>query len=267
MPTFDLVVIGGGSAGLTAALEGVNTGARVALVGRTGRYGGQCRYTACVRPKALLHTATVLHTMRIHAAAAGLPPVELAWSYQAILQHKDSVIREVGGKDGYGAPGDFYGGGGQSFAGTARFLSPKQLQVGQHELRADRFIIATGSHPYIPDIAGLEHADYVTYETILDREELPPSLLIIGGGPIGVEFAQIFGRLGTAVTVIETSNEILPQADPDAARLLRSVLEAEGITFWLKTDVSAVYRDGHDRIVTLRAGAETLALRAHALLV
>src|SRR4051794_30852885 len=127
MPIFDLVVIGGGSAGLTAALEGVKMGARVALVERTGRYGGQCRYTACVPTKALLHTATVLHTMRVHAEAAGLPAVEPAWSYQAILRHKDSVIREVGGKDGYSAPGDFYEGGGQSFTGVARFLNANQL--------------------------------------------------------------------------------------------------------------------------------------------
>lgn len=267
MQQFDLVVIGGGSAGLTAALEAVAGGARVALVERSGRYGGTCRYVGCVPSKTLLHTAQVLHTMRAHAAAVGLPSVEPDWDFAEVMRHKDAIVRQVGGDDGYGPPSDFHQQGGQSFTGEARFRSPTELIVGDQTLRAQRFIIATGSRPRIPLIDGLSDAGFLTWETIFDLRELPKSLLIVGGGPLAVEFAQMFSRFGSSVTAIEVADQIINKADAEAAQALRSVLEDEGITFHTGAEVQAVRRQGDQRIVTFQHGGKSQQIHAQQLMV
>ncbi len=267
MAAFDFVVIGGGSAGLTAAMLAVEAGAKVALVERTGRYGGQCRYTGCVPTKALLHTAQVLHTMRTHAAAAGLPMVDPEWDFGRIKAHKDDIILRAGRGDGYDAPHDYYAKGGRTFAAAAQFRSRQELVAGDEVLRADRFLIATGSRPNVPALPGLDKAGFVTYETILDLSELPASLLIVGGGPIGIEIGQMFRRFGSAVTVLEMSQQILPQADPEVAQALRSILEAEGTRFRCGVEVGAVERSGNAYVVTVQEQDRTSREQATQLLI
>lgn len=267
MQQYDLAVIGGGSAGLTAALEAVGTGARVALIERSGRYGGTCRYVGCVPSKALLHSAQVLHTLRRHAAEVGLPAADPAWDFRAVLRHAHEIIRRAGGDDGDDAPRDFYEQGGAAFTGAARFRDDETLLVGEHELRARRVIIATGSRPRIPPIDGLEATGYHTWETIFDLDRQPASLLIIGGGPLAIEFAQMFCRFGTAVTVLETEQQIVPKADVEVAAALRELLADEGVQFHTGVKPERVRRDGDARIVTILRGAKREELRAEQILV
>lgn len=255
--TFDVVIIGGGSAGLTAAMEALNHTRRVALVERSGRYGGTCRYVGCTPSKTLLHTAQVLHHMRRHAAVLGLPTVDPDWDFKAVMRHKDDIVLRAGGDDGYDAPSDFRKGGGTTFTGDARFQSPTELAVGADLLSAERFIIATGSRPRIPPIEGLADAGFLTWETIFDLDALPESLAIIGGGPLAVEFGQIFGRFGSKVTLIEAEDEILPQAEPEVACMLREVLEAEGVRFHPGAEIGHVRRDGTRRVVVLKDRGRT----------
>ena len=111
--------------------------------------------------------------MRVHAAAIGLPATEPAWNWQQVRQHKDKVILEAGGDDGYDAPSDFYKQGGKTVIGQARFRNAHELEVGDSLLQAKRFIIATGSRPQIPELSGLEATGYHTHETLFDMNELP----------------------------------------------------------------------------------------------
>jgi len=267
MQQFDLIVIGGGSAGLTAAVEAATGRASVALVERTGRYGGTCRYVGCVPSKTLLHTAHVLHTMRKHAATLGLPAVEPAWDFQQVLRHKDAIILRAGGDDGYDAPSDFYRNGGRTFTGAARFRSAREIEVGDEVLQAERFIIATGARPQIPKLPGLHEAGYQTWETIFDLSVLPDALLIIGGGPLGIEFAQMFARFGSQVTVLEQADQILPQADADAAHALRQILEDDGVTFRCATEITHIRREGRQRIVTLVQDEQATDVRVDEVLI
>lgn len=262
---FDLVVIGGGSAGVTAALEAVQQGASVALVERSGRYGGTCRYTGCMPSKTLLHTAQTLHTMRKHAAKLGLPSVEPDWDFIQVMRHKDDIIRRAGGADGYGAPSAFFEAGGKTFTGVAAFRSSREVMVGEARLHARRFIIATGSRPAVAAIHGLKDVDYLTWETVFNLESVPRALVIIGGGPLAVEFGQMFQRFGSAVTVLEVAKQILPQADQDAALALRQVLEAEGVHFHTDVEVASIQRNGDGYQVVLKNTEPTQLQASHIL--
>jgi pyruvate/2-oxoglutarate dehydrogenase complex dihydrolipoamide dehydrogenase (E3) component len=256
---FDLIVIGGGSAGVTAAMKAVKSGARVALIERSGRFGGTCRYVGCVPSKTLLHTARVLHQQRNHAAALGLPANDPAWDWRRVQQHKNKIIRRVGGDDGYGPPSEFGEAGGHTFEGEARFRSRTEIAIGDTTLRTRNTIIATGSRPQLPPIDGLERVPYLTWETIFDVPAIPPSLAIIGGGPLAIEFAQMFGRFGSRVTVLEATDQIMPQADADAARLLCDLLGNEGVEIRTSIKITAARRDGDDCVLEIDGGSEKLS--------
>lgn len=216
---YDLVVIGAGAAGLSAAAGAAQLGARVALV-EAGRMGGECLNTGCVPSKALLHAA------RNATVASSSPDLAsgLAKAREAIaaIAPHDSAER----MDSLGV---------EVIAARARFLGPHTLEADGRTLRARRFVIATGSRPAIPPIPGLDALPVLTNETIFELEEAVPSLLVIGGGPIGVELAQAFRRLGSQVILLEMAAEILPQADPEAAAVVRSALERDGVE--IHTDV------------------------------
>lgn len=266
MQKFDVIVIGGGSAGTNAAQIAAQAGARVALIERSGRYGGTCRYVGCIPSKVLLHIAQTLHVMRT-ADRLGLPAIDPQWDWQRVKQHKDDIIRRAGGDDGYGAPRDFYDHGGQTFTGSARFRAAHTIEVGDDVLHAEKIIVATGSRPRLPKTQGLDQAGVQTWETIFDLPKFPSSMLIIGGGPLGVEFSQMFRRFGSDVTVLETTDDILPQADPQATQALRAVLEAEGVKFQCGIEIRSIERHGDTRIVTICAGDREETLHAAEVLV
>lgn len=255
---FDLIVIGGGSAGVTAATKAAKSGARVALIERSGRYGGTCRYVGCVPSKTLLHTAQALHRQRHHAAALGLPANDPAWDWQRVRQHKDNIIRRVGGDDGYGPPSEFVEAGGQAFEGEARFRSRAAIAIGDTVLRTRNTIIATGARPQIPPIAGLDRVPYLTWETAFDIPAIPQTLAIIGGGPLAIEFAQMFQRFGSRVTVLEATDQIMPQAGTEAAKLLCDLLQDEGVEIRTGVTINAARRDDDECVLELADDAEEL---------
>ena len=189
---YDLVVIGGGSAGLTAAEFGVRLGLRVALVEKE-RTGGDCTWTGCVPSKALLKTAKVAHEMRT-GARYGLKPIGPTVDLADVMESVRTAINEVYSKE---SPKALQEKGIEVILGTVRFIYDATLGVGdgQEALKARRFIIATGARPTVPPIPGLADVGYLTYENVWDLKELPARLIVLGGGPIGCELAQAFGRL------------------------------------------------------------------------
>lgn len=236
--TYDLVVIGGGSAGLTAAGFAVQLGARVALVEKH-RMGGDCTWTGCVPSKTLLKVAKVAHEMRT-ADRHGLTAIEPSIDLTAVMAHVRAVIADVYQHE---SPEALRANGIDVFLDTARFLDPHTLAVGNHTLSARRVLLATGAHPFVPPIAGLDGVHYLTYETIWDLEVLPQHLIVIGAGPIGCEMAQAFRRLGARVTLVEALAQVLPLEDPQASRVLARVFAAEGIDLRLSAEPQRAWQD------------------------
>ncbi|WP_420463732.1 dihydrolipoyl dehydrogenase family protein [Candidatus Palauibacter sp.] len=256
---FDIVAIGGGTAGLVTAAGSAGLGARVALIERD-RLGGDCLWTGCVPSKALISSARVAHHFR-HAAAHGLRGVRPEIEGADVLASVRDVRAEIEPHDD---PERFRAMGVDVVEGSARFVSPHEVEVNGRRLRGRRFVIATGSRAAVPPIPGLEEAGYFTHAEAFDRDTIPGSLAVVGGGPIGVELAQAFRRLGADVTVVELLDRLMVREEPELAELLTDRLRNEGIRIRTGRIVTRVERAGDRRRVTIApagdatgAGADT----------
>ncbi len=219
----DLLVIGAGSGGLSVAAGAAQMGADVVLL-EGHRMGGDCLNYGCVPSKALLAAAKAARgqaTAQKYGVASVTPQVD----YAAVMTHVADVIGQIEPMD---SQERFEGLGVRVIREYGRFVSPREVQAGEHVIRARRVVIATGSAPMVPPIPGLEAVPYLTNETLFDLREAPEHLLIIGGGPIGMEMAQAHVRLGCKVTVIE-GDRVLGRDDPELAAVVRDSLRAEGV--------------------------------------
>ena len=246
----DVVVIGGGPGGLVVASVASQLGLKVTLVEKSERLGGDCLHSGCVPSKTLINTARVAHLMR-NGPRYGLPACEPDVDMSAVVDRINSVIADIQVHDD---PERFRGYGCDVRFGHARFISPHEIRIGDDVIRSRRFVIATGSRPVIPPIPGLDTAGYDTNETIFGRRQLPPHLAVIGGGPIGLELAQAYARLGSRITLLEQAGQILPAADSDIAASLGEALTREGLTLRTGTEVTSVRRDGDSRQLALADG-------------
>ena len=236
---YDLVIIGAGSAGLTAADFAASLGARVGLVERA-ELGGDCTWTGCIPSKALLRAAKAAHEMRT-AGRFGLPAVEPVVDMRAVLDRVRVVQEQIFQDDD--SPTVQRAKGIDVIRGHARFMDAHTLAVGDERLRARHVLIASGAHPAIPDIDGLQDVAFLTYESLWELETLPGHLVVIGAGPIGVEMAQAFRRLGSQVTLLASGGQILPRDEPEAARTLAQVLREEGVRVLLDSRAWRVWQD------------------------
>ena len=231
---YDLGVIGGGSAGLTAAAGGAQFGAKTLLIEKSARLGGDCLHTGCVPSKTLIRTAEVWSLARRTAEfglpALNLPPVDL----RPVMARVHRVIDTIQQHD---SPERFRRLGAEVRFGEARFLDDHTVELEGRRLTAGAWILATGSRPAVPRVEGLPRLPFWTNENIFEQQKLPARLLVLGGGPIGIELAQSFQRLGSRVTVIEFSAQILGAEDPDMAGAVRQRLEAEGVEILTATSV------------------------------
>ncbi len=236
--TYDLVIIGAGSAGLTAASLAKQLGAKVALLEKS-RTGGDCTWTGCVPSKTLLKTSRVAHQMRT-ADRYGLKGVEPAIELRAVMSHVRDVVADIYQRE---SPEALRAEGIDVYLGDTRFLDSHTVTVGQNQITGRRFLLATGAHPAIPPIPGLDSVDYLTYEGIWNLEKLPQHLLVLGAGPIGCEMAQAFCRLGAEVTLIEGGDRILPRDEPMASQVMADVFTTEGITLRFNAMAERVWQD------------------------
>ena len=219
----DICVIGAGSAGLSVAAGAVQMGARVVLI-EGAEMGGDCLNRGCVPSKALLAAAKHAHAMGT-GGAFGVAPVVPRIDFAGAKAHVDRTIAAIAPHD---SQERFEGLGVRVIRDWGRFTSPREVQAGDTTIRARRFVVATGSRPAISPIPGIEDVAVLTNETIFALRERPEHLLIVGGGPIGMEMAQAHARLGSKVTVIEGATA-LGRDDPEAATLVKSRLRAEGV--------------------------------------
>ena len=230
----DVCVIGAGSGGLSVAAGAVQMGARVVLI-EAGMMGGDCLNYGCVPSKSLI-AASKAAWAQSHTDAFGVVPVEPQVDYAAAMEHVRGVIGTI-------APNDsqerFEGLGVRVIREHARFVSETEVEVGSARIKARRFVVATGSRPFVPPIPGLDAVPYLTNETIFDLREQPGHLIVIGGGPIGLELAQAHRRLGSRVTVIEAA-KALGKDDPELTAIVLERLRAEGVEIFDDTAVERV---------------------------
>ena len=223
--SFDVVVIGGGTAGLVTASGCARLGRRVALIEKNA-LGGECLWTGCVPTKALVATARLAHQMR-NAKAFGLERHEPNISPRAIMDSMRETQRVTSKHDD---PEKFRALGVEVIQGSARLVSRNEVEANGRRLIAKDIVIATGSRTAVPSIDGLADAGFIDHASFLLRNNFPRSVMILGGGAIGVEFAQIFRRFGCEVTVIETSDDIAAREDRDVRARLRETLAGEGVS-------------------------------------
>lgn len=255
---YDLIAVGGGTAGLVTAAGGAGLGARVALVERH-RLGGECLWTGCVPSKALLACARAAADAR-SAGALGVNASAIAIDFEQVMKH---VRRAQLAIEPHDSPERFRGLGVDVIHGTARFVGERTLRVDERTISGRHIVIATGSRPAIPPIAGLDTVRFHTNETIFEIAELPASLAVLGGGAAGVELAQAFALLGSRVTVLEAADRILPREDAELVGMLASELVHAGITVKAGAQVQRVERAGAE--IRLHMAGETVS--ADALLV
>jgi pyruvate/2-oxoglutarate dehydrogenase complex dihydrolipoamide dehydrogenase (E3) component len=220
----DLLVIGAGSAGLSVAAGASQIGADVVLL-EGHKMGGDCLNYGCVPSKALIASAKVAHGQTV-AAPFGITSRKPDIDYAAAMEHVAQVIAQIAPVD---SQERFEGLGVRVIREYGHFMSPTQVQAGEYLITARRIVIATGSSPLVPPIPGLDSVPYLTNETLFDLRKRPEHLLIIGGGPIGMEMAQAHVRLGSKVTVIE-GEAALGKDDPDFASVVLDAVRNEGVT-------------------------------------
>ncbi|MBU4531379.1 MAG: FAD-dependent oxidoreductase [Hoeflea sp.] len=236
--TPDICIIGGGSGGLSVAAAAAAFGVNVVLIEK-GRMGGDCLNYGCVPSKAMIAAGKHAHAIA-QAPDFGVTAGEVKVNFRKVHDHIHSVIGAI-------APNDsverFRAMGVTVIEAEARFVNKTTVMAGDTEIRARRYVIATGSSPLVPPIPGLDTVDYLTNETLFEQTRAPKHLIIIGGGPIGVEMAQAHRRLGAEVTVVEGARA-LGKDDPELAAIVLDRIRAEGVTILEGSKVASVEKRG-----------------------
>ncbi|MDQ2826489.1 MAG: FAD-dependent oxidoreductase [Actinomycetota bacterium] len=262
---YDLVIVGMGSGGMVGAEFAATIGLRVAVVER-GRVGGDCLWTGCVPSKALLASAKAAHTMRV-ADKYGLPSVDPEIDTSLVWTRIRSIQQEVAGSDD--DPARYEAMGIEIIPGQARIAGPNTVEViGQDRRLESRFILlCTGSRPLTPEIEGLKEAGFLTSENLFEVDRAPGSVVMIGGGPIAIEMAQAFTRLGIRTTVLQKGPGILPRDEPDLVATLTRVLRDEGVDLRLNVETERVAVAEGGKIVFGAEAGEPARWEAEELLV
>ncbi|WP_417829296.1 dihydrolipoyl dehydrogenase family protein [Thalassospira sp.] len=257
----DICVIGAGSGGLSVAAGAVQMGAKVVLIEK-GKMGGDCLNTGCVPSKALLAAGHAAENAR-RASRFGIQNGPVNVDFSQAIDHVHSVIAGIAPHDSVER---FEQLGCHVIQAEARFTGPNEVIAGGQTIRAKRFVVATGSRAAVPPIDGLETVNYFTNETIFENRVRPEHLIVIGGGPIGLEMAQAHQQLGAKVTVVEMDT-ILPKDDSDLVEIVRSRVKAEGISLYEKAKTKEIRKvDDHIRVIIEHDGIEITLEGSHLLL-
>ncbi len=236
---YDLIVLGSGSAARAGAGKAAQEhGARVALIEHR-LWGGSCPNVACRPTKAYVVAAELMHDVRHHAAERGIDLPEPAIRLTQTRRWKDALRR-----DQQSWVQTLKEGGYAVVPGTAAFVDTRTVRVGERDLSGDRILVATGSRTAVPPISGIDAIGWIDHVSALELEEVPESLLVVGAGPVGLEFAQIFARFGSRVTIVNTGPQIAARSDAAAAAELQAALEHEGIDVVLNSSVDSLARSG-----------------------
>src|SRR5580698_6601486 len=249
MTAYDAIIIGTGQAGPPLARRLAGAGMKVAIVER-GRFGGTCINTGCTPTKTLVASAYAAHLAR-RGAEYGFSTGDVKVDMKRVKARKDYVVgfsnrgveRSVKSLEN-----------GQVYEGHARFVSPREVQVGTEILNADRIFINVGARAEVPAIPGLDHVDYLTNSSMMDVDFLPDHLLVLGGSYIGLEFGQMYRRLGSAVTIIQRGPRLVPHEDEDVTEAIADILARERINVLPAAKCLRISKQGGDIVMTVDCG-------------
>jgi dihydrolipoamide dehydrogenase len=244
---YDLIVIGGGAAGLVAATGGAALGAKTALIEKN-KLGGDCTWYGCVPSKTLLKSAQVFSLMK-RAKEFGISSGSTTqYDPSSVMAHVRDVIKKVSAHH----PAEVFEKRGiQVRFGPPAFIDQNTIEINGNRISAKRFIIASGSHPLVPPIEGLKDIAYLTNENVFELEALPKSLAVLGGGPIGMELSQAFARLGVEVSIIEMFDRLLAREDEEITNVLVDEFKAEGIRIYTGKKAVRFSKEGGSVSITL----------------
>lgn len=233
---YNLVVLGAGTAGLVSAAGAALLGARVALVERD-LLGGDCLVTGCVPSKTLIRSARATASLRQAGRYGVGTPDPARVDFARVMERVRAVRARISAHD---ALSRFAEMGVDVFLGEGRFVAPDALEVDGRRLAFRRAVVATGSRPAVPPVPGLAASGFLTNDTVFDLTELPQRLLVLGGGPVGVELAQAFARLGSRVILVGRNARLLPREEADAGAVVRRALERDGVELGLGASLAAI---------------------------
>ncbi|MBI3312554.1 MAG: mercuric reductase [Candidatus Omnitrophica bacterium] len=260
---YNLVVIGSGTAGLTAAGGCAALGGRAALIERH-LTGGDCLVTGCVPSKAIIRSARAAATLRSAQKHGIRVPDGVKIDGAAVMERMRRLRAKISPHDSVQRLKEM---GVDVYFGEARFISPTIVEAADKRLEFSRAVIATGGRPVAPPIPGLKEAGFLTNENLFELTEIPKHFAMIGAGPIGCEMAQTFQRLGSQVTLIDVADHVLIREDPDAAEIIQRALQREGVQLVLGAKVTRVVRRGNETVVAVEQRSGSTEIACDALLV
>lgn len=250
---YDLLILGAGAAGSEAAFAVADGGRTRILLVESHHFGGTCTNHGCVPTKALVKAARVAQAMRT-APEFGFNPVDVSFDWGRVVARthrvRDHMLR-------FGRRPFDEAGVDVAFPAEARLIGKQRVTVDGRVLRAEAVVLATGLEPLIPPIPGLRESGYLDNESVLELSEVPRRMAVIGGGPIGCEFAQIFSRFGSAVTIVEAGDRLLPAEEPESADAVEQAFRGEGIKIITRASITGVRRTSSGRRLEL-AGASSV---------
>ncbi len=245
--SFDIVVIGGGAGGLFAASVAKALGAKTCILEKK-RLGGDCTWFGCMPSKALLKSAQTAHILS-HYTQYGLKTQgTFGLDTDSVMAHVRDIVAEIAT---HHKEEDLRKRGIEVIIGTPRFIDVSTIETHDYRIKAKRFIICTGSHPVVFPIDGLKEVGYLTNETVFSLDKLPKSLIVLGGGPIGVELSQALGRLGVKINLVEMVDRILFREDPEVSVFVENQLKADGLNLFTGRKAVRFRKEGNQVMVTI----------------
>lgn len=247
MGKIDLIIIGGGAGAFAAAIRANELQAKTMMINTGLPLGGTCVNVGCVPSKALLYAGEVLHLAKNH----GIPGIKLevkSFNFQKVIQDELALVEKLR-QEKYKKvlkSLEYV----KHIKGRARFISKNEVEVNNQNLFGEKFIIATGSTAHVPPIEGISEVGFVTHVEALRLERQPKELIVIGAGPLGLEFAQMYARFGTKVTILQRGPSILPRAEKELTQRLSEVLTREGITIKTDVEIKKAYKDRYTKILS-----------------
>ncbi|GBD34151.1 Mercuric reductase [bacterium HR34] len=249
---YDLIIIGAGSGGFAAAIQANELGAKTLLINSGLPLGGTCVNVGCVPSKFLIHKAKINVLKNNSLNFAKVIEEELNLVNELRKEKYEEVLKNLKNVD--------------FIEGKAKFVSENEIEINGQRFQAEKFIIANGSTANVPEIKNIENVGYLNHITALQNKNLPKSIVVIGAGPVGLEFAQIYSRFGSKVTILQKGNSIFPSGEKELTQRLKEILEREGIEIKLNVDVREVRKEGNEKVVKYLINGKEQEIKAEEIL-
>jgi mercuric reductase len=260
---YDIIIIGGGAAAFAAATKASDLGVKAVIINSGLPLGGTCVNVGCVPSKILLEIGSEIYNSQHPRFEAVKNGHSTTFNFEAAIREKDEIIGALRESNYRRVAKEL---GIPVIEGRARFISPKQVEVKGQTFEAEQFIIATGSRARILPFKGVDKVHYITNREALSLSQLPKSMIIVGAGPLGLEFAQMYSRFGTKVTMLEKEKQIMPLAETEIADELQRCLETEGIEIHTGVDVEELHEEGNLKVVEAKMGTLQTTVKGEELL-